>query len=261
MAQRRGVEEELDIGDGGAGAIGAQHVLEVADAHVVALGREILAPGERPPRGREVAPRRGQGGRGVKALIDAATLCRQLRRPPTLPSRRCLSDLRCQASARGLVDAQAKEVARRLAEDLREPGGCPRSRRRERVGPAGAFEEDDRLESVGVAAAGPRCGLDEWAQRRYSLGRGDHAAGALGVEHVRVASGRPLLVVGGASRRVGERVGRSPAAGCAEERAGDGGDQRERRNGDEQGSAALASLHRHYRYQTPRRALTSPACA
>ena len=65
-----------------------------------------------------------------------------------------------------------------------------RRRARDDVGPAGALEEDHRLQQVGIDAVAVGRGLDLVAVGGRALRRLDHAAGADLVDHVREAEGR-----------------------------------------------------------------------
>ena len=86
---------------------------------------------------------------------------------------------------------------------------------------AGALEQDDRLERVGVERTGSGRGLDRRAEGGRPPGRGEHAARALGVERVAEPGGRGLRERALPGRGVGERVeGAADAAAGREQPPG-----------------------------------------
>ena len=201
MADRRGVEEELGVGDL-VRPIGLERALQVADAHVVALDRQVVAAevalGEL-----QVARRRLQRLARVEALVDTPPLGlqprdpRRRRRPPD-PARDPLR--------RSDVDLQPQQVGRGLGEDLRQPDGRPQVVGGRDVRPATALQEDDRLQRVRILVGAGRDVLDRRPQPLHALRGRQHAARALGVEHVAEARGGASLEVGAAAGVVGERV-------------------------------------------------------
>ena len=226
-----GVEEELRVARVVV-PVGAEHLLEVADAHVVRDHREVLAAelvlGELQvaTRGRERLPR-------VEALVHPAPLCPDAiglarpargREPPGEP-------LACAH-----VDLHVEQVRARLGEDLREPDGSLEVVARAGVRAAGALQQHHALDQIGIDA-GVVCGLlDVVAEGGHAARRGEHAARALRVHHVAVPGrGAPLeLVLASAARtrtgRPRSRAGCSSAGrrrGAAGSRRGGAGEQHE----------------------------------
>lgn len=248
MVQRRGVEVQARVG-GVLVAVGAQRRLEVADPHVVAHDGEVVAT-ERLARDRQVARRRGQRLRRVEALVDLPPPRAQARdqravaRPRRAPQR--APDL----PRRGGVDLHAQQVAPRLRKDLRQADGALELPVGRDVGPAGALEQDHRLERVGVDVRRFGSGLDERPVARGARGARMRAAGRLDVDDVRVPArgrrGERVLARG----RVGERVvvrsgsGHEPPHARLAREEDDDGDDRERGDGDQRERAAEEGRHR-----------------
>ena len=136
VAQRRGVEEELRVGDVRL-AVGGERALHVADAHVVAGDGEVVAAQALARRSagsarsrRSPWPGRSARRRGGAARRRAAT-CRAAR------------DAAGQALAAAHVDAHPEEVLAGLGEDLRQADRAVEVVRGLGVRPAGALEHDD----------------------------------------------------------------------------------------------------------------------
>ena len=209
-------------------AVGRDHVLQVADAHVVRDHRELL--GSEPLFGDlQIARRARQGGLRVEALVDLGPFAAELLGELGLAPVGGLGDLPRQRQAAREVDLHPEQVGRGRRDDLREAGG----RAGRAVGHHGraarALQEDHRLEHVRVDAVLVGRRLDLVAPVGGALGGEDDAARALGVDHVRGAERRPLrevLALRGATRPTDRRnprrrrTGRRPRSARPRLRAG-----------------------------------------
>lgn len=209
MVDGRGVEVELRVRDV-ALAVGVERLLEVADPHVVAGDREVVAV-QRPLGDAQVANRGGQGLGRVEPLVGR-------------PARRlALGDLAApgdptrEAGAARDVDPHAEQMLARLGEDLRQAGRAVEVGRGLGVGPTRRLEEDDGLERVGRDPARLRGPLDERAKARDTPRRRDGAARALEVERLGEPGGGPALERRPLADLVGERVD-LPALAAGERR-------------------------------------------
>ena len=209
MAQGRGVEEDLGVGEVLVARLGperAQDALEVADPHVVGDEGHVLA-GEAPLGQDQVARRGLQRALGIEPLIDPAARPAQALHLQQPPAPELAQDPARVAAAAAHVDVQAEQVLRRLGEDLRQAHGA--------LGPAGghgvlaarALEEDEPLEHVGRHVRRPRGALDGGPPARGALGAGLGAAGRERVERVARARRRAPLEVPAPVVAVGEGVG------------------------------------------------------
>ena len=212
MARRRRVEVDLRVGRP-LGAVRAQHVLEVADAHVVGDERQVVAA-QLLARDRQVAGAAGQRLDRVEALVDRAPLRAAAPAPSAAaragtPGRSGGSAARC-ARRRPASRAGCRRSRRGSASAPRRPRCRPPSR------PRAPRSRGTRAPRAGPARAGAaRRRLDLRAPARDALGGRRRAAGRARVEHVARAGRRALderlLVVG----VVGERIGHGRAAGLA----------------------------------------------
>ena len=181
---------------------------------------------------------------------------------PRCAAQQLAADAARVVAAAGDVDLHPEQVLARLGEDLGQPDRAL-GVARDRVGAAGALEEHERLEAVGVDAGLLRRRLDLRAPLRDALGGGQRAAGRARVEHVaragRGARLELLAAVGVVGERVGQRralpvglrarrrrgggkVAREPAV-LAVERAADGGEHEE--DGEERDESAAPARHRY----------------
>jgi hypothetical protein len=213
MAQRRGVEEELRVGNVGLAVVG-QRLLQVADAHVVAGDGQVVAP-EALAREAQIARRGLQRLGRVEALVHAPALALACGHAASAldPTREPLAGLD--------VDAQPEQAGSRLGEDLRQPGRALEVVGRARVGPSRALEQDDRLEDRRVQVGGPGHPVDERSPARGAEGGDDRPARALGVEHVAESGGGAPLELLAPVLVPGERVlGRVRVARAGRQSAG-----------------------------------------
>ena len=211
VAARRRVEVELHVRRVLA-PVRAKHVAEVADAHVVGDEPQILAA-EVLGRDRQVARRAGQRLLGVEALVDPCAGAPQCLRPPRAAAPLGTLEAPRVALAGGRVDAHAEQVGARLGQDLRQSGGGLRAAGSACVGPAGALQEDERLERVGVDAREVGGALHERSPLRRPLGARGRAAGRQRVQEVAVPGRGPAheLVRGARDPRRRDRAAaRSP---------------------------------------------------
>ena len=195
VAQRARVEVELRVGHD-ALAVAHQRLLQVADAHVVGDDGQVVAP--------ELALGEVEVARGgldrlgrVEALVDAPAQRLALAHPAAA------QDAAREALGGLDVDVQAEQVLAGLGQDLGQPRGRVQVVGGARVGAAGRFEHDDRLEHAGVEPVALGDAVDDRPPVRGALGRGHHAARALGVEHVAEAERGAALV----GRALGGHVG------------------------------------------------------
>ena len=215
----RGVEVQLHVGHRVAAVVLVEHVLQVADPHVVGLDREVGAPeallGEP-----QIANRRGERQTLVEAIVDLRALALQPGHLAELAVPGGAGDLRRQLPAAGEVDVHPQQRLAGLREDLSDPSGVGGVVAGDHVVAAGALDEHERLDHVRVHAGAGRGGVDQRPQRRHP-GRGrEHAARALGEQHVRAAGHGASLEVGSGAR-TRTRTGRPPwADGRRREAAG-----------------------------------------
>ena len=114
-----------------------------------------------------------------------------------------------QAAARGEIDVHAEEVAAPFSARICvSPAALGRVAAGDRIRSARALEKDDRLEHAGVDS-GPGCRpLGERQKAGRALRRRRYAAGALRVQHLRVALRGCLLEARQLRRGEGEWVAR-----------------------------------------------------
>ena len=207
VRQVRVLDQLADLPGPGAGEI-AQHALEVADAHVVGDEREVLAA-EALAGERQVARRAGQRLRPVEALVDLRAGAPQLDRALIVAAPLGAREPPRDPLARGQVDLHAEQVLRGLGQDLRQPGRRLQAARGAGVRAAGALEEDEALERVGVDLGLGGRALDLRAPACGPLRAGDRTARRERVERMAVAGGGAPLelrgTVGGPRERVGQR--------------------------------------------------------
>ena len=129
MVVGRGVEVQLRVRDRLAAVVVVQHVLQVADPHVVGLDREI-----RPPEvllgDLEVANGRGERLARVEAVVDLGALALQAGDQRELPLSGRLVDLPGQLPAAREVDVHPEQRLAGLGQDLGQPRGIRRDRAR-----------------------------------------------------------------------------------------------------------------------------------
>ena len=261
---RAGVEVDAGVRRLGL-AEGAQHVLQVADAHVVRDEGEV-GPAELAPRDPQVARGRLERPGRVEPLVDGAAQRAQALDAQAAPL--ASRDLACEPCARADVDPHPEEVLPRLGQDLGQAGRALRVPRH-RVGPPRALEEHEPLEQVGVhagLAGGLLDGLpvarDPRRGRRRALGRarvedvaraGGGAAHELvllrGVVGERVGERRALRVTG--DERLARR-GAVPAQGDARHQGHQDEGAREQHDAGATDTGASSS-HRHSPWQTDQR--------
>ena len=180
---RCGVEVELRVGHGVAAVVIVEHLLEVADAHVVGDDGEVGAAevllGEL-----QVAHRGRQSLAGIEAVVDLGALALEADRDVGAARGVCGPDLAGELAAASQVDVHPEERLAGLGEDLGQSRCIGRVRPSDHVGAAGAFHEHDALEDVRVDA-GAGHGLVDQRAKRGDPSRGRYRpAGALGEEHV-----------------------------------------------------------------------------
>ena len=211
MARRRGVEVELRRTTARALAVGAQHALEVADAHVVGDEREVLAAeaGPRPASGsarcRPAPARDRSAGRRARGRAAAA-------RPRRSRPRR---SARAEAArvARGCAATSTlhpEQVLAGLGEDLREPDRALGPARR-RASARPALSRNTSASSVSASTPASSAARSTSGRQRAVRSRARRrAAGRERVQHVAVA-GRGaahelLRALGVLGERVGQRL-------------------------------------------------------
>ena len=202
-----GVEVQLHVRDGDPDVVRVEHVLEVADPHVVGLERQVPPP-EVMPRDLQVARAGRQGFPRVEAVVGSRPLALETRDARALAMRRRDVDLPGQPAAAREVDVHPEQRLAGRGEDLGEPGGVDRVAARDHVGAAGALDEHERLEHVRVYARAGDRGVDRRPERRHAGRRGEGAARALDEQDVIVALDRPGHEVRLAARDVRKRVAR-----------------------------------------------------
>ena len=216
VAQRRGVEEELRVGDVRAcrrrRARSAGCRCPCGSAATARSSRPRRSPGDL-----QVARGRGERLARVEALVDAAARAQAGR------------DLRVaarDAARQPLARGARRSACRAGSGRSRRGSGSARPRRRGRSSACASGRPALSSKTIASSVSGSRCG--RFATRSTS-GRnvavrdgGEHdAAGALGVEDVREAGGRAPLELGAAGGAPGERVLRRLAvARAGRERAG-----------------------------------------
>ena len=220
VALRRGVEVEpgvvdVVLGDGRGGR--AAPLVSRRTPRSRSRGCRSPCGTRRPPAPRSRTARSRSGGSAPlpRARLRGRSARRSLGAPrpaatqaPSLPLASRLVDLLGQRDASRQVDPHAEEARRRRRDDLRQARGRVRRAVRHHLRAPGAFEEDDRLQRVRVDPAGLGRRLDLVAPLRRSARRGDHAAGALLVDHVGGPERRPLGELLRRLGRPGERVAR-----------------------------------------------------
>ena len=157
---------EVDLGPARVLAERAQHPLQVADAHVVGDEREVLAP-ERVAGELEVARGARERLGAVEALVDPGALRAQPRAPPLAAARPLAVDAARLAGRCGSVSTRMS--SRSVAVPARicvSPTAPSIPFGRDRVVAAGALEEHEALERVGVHVRLARRGLDLRAPAR-----------------------------------------------------------------------------------------------
>ena len=276
MAARRRVEVDLgprellvahDVGDRRRPLAGerAQHALEVADAHVVALEREVVAA-EPPLRDRQVAPRGGERLRGVEALVGAAPVGLERPHLGRVAAPALALDAAGEVARARDVHLHAEQLPGGPGHDLRRaprrprrrrPSARPRGRRspgrraprrgrgrRPRRGPPPRRRRASRAVRRAVAAAPP----GEKRYRTFALpARGPALEVRLAVvgpgERVLDLRGRLALLGPGRGRHDGHVRGRAARRGRAATRGrrGRAGRSRTRRSGRAQRTAAAAA--------------------
>ena len=220
VARGRRVEEEPRIGEvvrvdrfagrgprRARGHVEPDHLLQVADAHVVGGQGEVL-PAEALAGEGEIAAAALERLARVEALVHPPARALERVQPPLgapAPAQQPLDqrtaagalDPRREPAARRQVDAHAQEARGGAGEDLPEPDR-PLHAARDRVRPSGALEEHQRFEGVGLDAVAFGRALHQGTKAPHPLGRGRDAAWALRVEHVRIASSTALQQLPGA---------------------------------------------------------------
>ena len=154
-------------------AVGAQRLLQVADAHVVADDRQVVAAERSSGRARGSArsPPAPWPGRSARRRAGAA---RSARRRPRCAARAIPRVSRALARE---VDVHAEQVGAGLGEDLGEARRAP-SRSPDAVArrAPGALEQDDRLQHVRVERRPRRAAASTSGRQRAVRARAGHGA-------------------------------------------------------------------------------------
>jgi hypothetical protein len=199
------VEVQLRVRDRLAAVVVGEHVLKVADPHVVGDDRQVGADesllGEP-----QVADGRGERLGGIEAVVDLGSRALELRHTGAPAEGVCPVDLGGELPARGQVDVHAEQRLPGLGKDLGETGCVGRIAPGDRVRLPGTLEEDDPLQRVRVDVRPGRGGVDQAAEARHAGCGGDRAPRALDEQSLRTARGRPGGEVRLAAGNVGERV-------------------------------------------------------
>ena len=210
----RGVEVELRIGHRVAAVVEVEDALKVADPHVVGLEREIGAP-QVSLGDPQVADGGGQCLRRVEAVVDLGPGSLEARLDTGLAPRRRQEDPAGELAAAGQVDVHAEERGPGLGQDLGQSRGVGRIVPHDHVGAARALDEHERLDQARVEPGAGDGAIDHRAPPRDAGRRGQHPAGALGVQDVLRAGDRPgheLRLAAGHVRERITRLGRLPDA-------------------------------------------------
>ena len=205
------VEIELCVRDRRTPVVVGEHLPQVPDAHVVGDHRQVTTS-EATLGELEVANGRAERLARVEAIVGAGALALQSRGYAGMPVQERERDLSRQASAAGEIDVHAQQGLARLGEDLGQPGGVRGIGAGDHVRSPRALHEHDPLQHVRVDASACGRGIDCYAERGNPGCCRKRASGALGVQHLRVACGRPLDEIHLSRGYVRERVARARRA-------------------------------------------------
>ena len=259
---------EVDLGPARALAERPQHPLQVADPHVVADERVVLAA-ERLAGELQVARRGLERLGAVEALVDPRPLGAQLADLVLVAARALAVDPAAEPGAAARVDLHLEQVGRGAGQDLGEPDGALDAVGGDGVVAARALEEDEPLERVRVhpggvggvldprppavdalRALGDPAGRERVEQVARALrGARDELVLALGVpgEGVRQA----LLVLAARGRRDGRDAARRAVAEAGDPEDPDGREQdRGQHHGDAEPGPVRAGAERGWHAST-----------
>ena len=154
----RGVEVQLGVGHRLSAVVVAQHLLEVADAHVVGHDGEVLAP-ELLLGDLQIADGRRQRLAWVEAVVGSGQPGEQSG-APARARRRCRSrssSRRLRARSMCIPSSERPVSARICVSPAAEDGSAPATT----SGRPGALDEHQRLDQRRIDAGAPRRGVDQ----------------------------------------------------------------------------------------------------